>query len=75
LGRDRNRGKCGGHSGEIFFVAVRQNIHVEDLSLKSEKTDGVSSIGNQLLSAVHNGPGAARQRGKCAPPLLESGLY
>jgi hypothetical protein len=30
-------------------------------------TDGVSSIGNQSLPAVHNGPDAARQRGRGRP--------
>jgi hypothetical protein len=74
LGGDRNRGKGSDHGGEIFFIAVRQIIHVEDLSIKSEKTDGVSSIGNQSLPVVRNGLGAARQWGS-APPLLESGLY
>jgi len=41
LGRDRNRGKCRGHGGKIFFIAVRQKIHVENPSIKLERTDGV----------------------------------
>lgn len=41
LGRDRNRGKCRDYGGEIFFMAIRQNIHVRNPSIESEKTDGV----------------------------------
>ena len=40
LGRDRDCGKYSGHCGDILFIAVRQKIHAETLSMTLERTDG-----------------------------------
>jgi hypothetical protein len=74
LGRDRNCRECGGCSGDIFFIVVRQKFHSENPPIISEMTDGGKPSGRKSLPGMHYASGRDPAMERTCPAFPTVGM-